>query len=172
MGAVIAGLLLAQPPNQPIGTGRYLESSSNVVAGYNLTLDPDQRSSDHCALINSVACDTAEFEVQLQTPAASVIASVDGRVMSLWRIAKPTGAETVSFRAGTAFAGNLNPPETSKVFPHRRTETMPSKGVVRTHLPVRLSIDYPDGSRVITRFRSVATRCWTGAVTANDICSR
>jgi hypothetical protein len=166
--AAAAGLLVdrldhspAPPPNQPIAAGYHFESPSSVVARTPLVaFSPDQQLGDHCAVLNSIACDSVVVELELRSPATSVVASIDGRVMRLHSVTKltPGGKATVSFRPGIVFSGNLKPRASARVYPQPAID----KSSVRrpTFASVRLLINSADGSHVATQLRMRAVRVW------------
>jgi hypothetical protein len=163
--AAAAGLLIGgldhtppRPMNQPVGAGSRFESPSRVLADNLVLFSPEQQLGDHCAAVNSVSCDRAVVMVRLKSPAASVVVSLDGRMMKLKRITRQTedGLRFAEpFSPGTVFFGKLLPPRTVRVFAHPATETPISRP---TYVSVRLLIDSADGSKVTTQLRVRAAR--------------
>jgi hypothetical protein len=154
----------AQPPNQPTGAGYRFESSSRVVARTPLVVfSPDQQLGDHCAVLNSIACDSVVVQFELRSPATSVLASIEGRVMKLHQVTKATrlgGKSTLSVRPGIVFSGNLSPRASARVFPRPAIEMSSERRP--TFASVRLLIKSADGSQVATQLRVRAGRVWGG----------
>jgi hypothetical protein len=168
--AAAAGLLVdsldhspARPPNQPIGAGYHFESYSRVVARTPLVVfSPDQQLGAHCAVLNSIACDSVVVAFELRSPATSVVASIDGRVIKLHSVTKATrlgGKSTLSFRPGLVFSGNLKPRASARIYPQPASEM---SNVRRpTFASVRLLINSAaDGSQVVTQLWVRAARIW------------
>lgn len=164
--AATAGLLVDRldhsPPRPPIAAGYQFESSSRMVARAPLVVfSPDQQLGEHCAVLNSVACDAVVVAFELRSPAKSVVASIDGRVMKLHLVTKPTRLgrkSTLSFRPGTVFSGNLIPRASARIFPQPAIETLSARRP--TFASVRLLINSANGSQVATQLRARAGRVW------------
>ena len=151
--ALVAGLL--------VGASGHDRSSTPVAATFS-SLTPDQGLGDHCAVINSVACDTIEFDVELKSPARSVVASIGHRAMELQPIPNddgfPAPGEITGVGSGpwTGFYGYLQPSPTRTAVRNAVTAAPPKDGRRRTeYLYARLFITFGDGRH---RIATVASR--------------
>jgi hypothetical protein len=165
--AVVVGVLIGRWQSQPGVAGYPSEPSSSVVAQTFSSLTPDGELGDHCAILNSVACDTAAFDVQLKRAAISVVASMGSRVMKLEPIPRGDGfpAPGEITAAGSApwtgFFGDLQPSGTPNIVRHQ-TRAPLERNQGGTHLSIRLLITYADGGRVTTSVRSEPIRAYAG----------
>jgi hypothetical protein len=166
--AIVAGLLTSGHQSQSANSAVRNEASSPLVAKAYTSLTPDQQLRDHCAVLNSVACDTLTFQLELRRPAVSVRASMGSRVVKLLGTPKsegfPVPDEIVLTRnsaAWTVFSGELFPTGTAHAVEHPRTESI-GRNHGKTSLYVRLLVTYPDGSRVSVVLPADPIRAYEG----------
>jgi hypothetical protein len=168
VAAITAGLLTSGPQSGSASGVVRSEVSSRFVGETYTSLDPDQQLRDHCAVLNSVACDTLTFQLELRRPAVSVVASMGNRVVKLLGTPKSDGFPvpdeiflTRSPAPRTVFSGELFPIGTARAVGRPRAE--PGGGDHRTtYLQVRLLVTYPDGSRVSAVLRVDPIRAYEG----------
>ncbi len=168
VAAIVAGLLTSGHQGRSTNAVVRNEDSSRLVAETYTSLDPDQQLRDHCAVLNSVACDTLTFQLELRRPAVSVVASMGARVVKLLATPKPEGFpvpdEIVLTRSSVpraVFSGELFPIGTARPVAHQRTESI-DRNHRTTYLHVRLLITYLDGSRVGVVLRADPIRGYEG----------
>ncbi len=129
--AVAAGLLLGRGGNKltkpALAVSFRSEPSSRVLAFHNVIL------------VGSLSSDATVVTVVLKRPGASVVASVDGRVIDLRSF-----TSEVVHRPNTGFTGKLKSARTSN-----QGVGIPASGKT---VAVRLRISYPDGSGIATGF--------------------
>lgn len=151
---VAAGALMGRPRANPAASSLHRAAASRVVARSYSLLTPDQQLGDHCAVLNSVACDTLTLQLQLTHPARSVVASMGSRTVRLTATPRADGFPvpdeitlTRSFGPWTVFSGELFP----ALAPHAvayPTLLLGSRDHRPTYVDVRLLITYPNGQRV------------------------
>lgn len=139
------------------------EPASRVVARTSLAYVPDAHLGDHCAVVNSLACDSMYVLLTLKKPAISVVAVVGGRSLTLKRGYAGVPAPPLEFATppgtGTQFSGTLNPSGTLRAVKKQKRDFPTSW---RHHYDfVRLRITYRGGTRVSTLYRSQPQRSWT-----------
>jgi hypothetical protein len=166
--AVAGGALVGRQQANPAGSGLRREVASRVVARSDTSLTPDQQLGDHCAVVNSVACDTLTLQLQLTRPAKSVVASMASRTVRLTATPRtdgfPVPAEitlTRSFAPWTAFSGELFPAGASRPVAHPRSQ-WGGRDHRGSYVNVRLLITYPDGQKVNTTVRVTPLRVYEG----------
>jgi len=168
VGLIVMVLMLAAALGVGILVGAHRRTASvSVVAQTFSSLTPDQDLGNHCPALNSVACDTLTFDVQLKRPAASVVATFGARVSRLEPIPRgdgfPAPGEVVDGSSGpwTGFFGALQPTPSMSVI-RRQLTALPSIGDRRgsTSVRVRLVITYPDGQHVVTSAQAEPIRAY------------
>lgn len=173
--ATLAGLLTDRQASQSVHSVIRHEAYPRLVARTYTSLTPDQQLGAHCAVLNSVACDTLTFQLELRRPALSVVASMGSRggVKLLETPASegfPVPEELVLTRPvpRIVFSGELFPMGTAHAIARPRIESGWSNRETnhpRTRLDVRLLITYPDGSRVRTVLPARPLRVYEGGPT-------
>lgn len=172
--AILGGILIGSlgwHAHVLTGAAYRAEPSKQVVARTVLQFAPDPALGKHCAVLNSLACDSVTVQLFLKKPAKSVVASIYGRTMALERgdhyapmsPLLPRGGVIKPPRAGTAFSGQLDPSMSNlPVVKHQRIDQPTLYRPVNWHrrIVVRLRILYRDGSAVSTKYRSTSQRSW------------
>lgn len=159
--ALLTGLL--------VGAHGQQRSYTPVARSFS-SLTPDLGLGRHCAVINSVACDTIEFDLELKRPARLVAVTIDGRAMNLQPIPSgygfPAPDELGSAGSGpwTGFYGYLQPSPTPTPVRHQLwARANEGRRHREQSLQARVSITYPDGRYRATSVESQPIRIYEGA---------
>jgi hypothetical protein len=166
--AMIVGLLVGRSTQTPASrstpqhaAGYRAEAASLVVDRTSLEFVPDEQLGDHCAVLNSLACDAIHVLLTLKNPATSVVASIGGRSITLKRgyAGSPAPMEYATpAGTGTQFSATLDPSGTIREVRNQRRDP---PTVWRGHYEsVRLRITNRVGGRVSTHYRSLPQRVW------------
>jgi hypothetical protein len=151
-----AGQTAAQPAN-----GYRAEAAAILVDRTSLEFVPDEQLGDHCAVLNSLACDAIHVLLTLKNPATSVVAFIGGRSITLKRgyAGSPAPLEYATpAGTGTQFSATLEPSGTIRVVRNQRRD--PPSAWRGHYESVRLRITNRDGTRVSTHYRSPPQRVW------------
>jgi hypothetical protein len=170
VAAIVAGILVGR--HQSVTTTALVsnQTSSSILAGSYTSLDPDQQLGNHCAVLNSIACDALTVQLELRRPAASVVASMGTRVVRLTATPKSDGfpvPDEITSAHGSGpwhvFSGELLPAGTPEVVSHPKTLRAymnPGKSGVSPYVHVRLLITFANGSRVSQELRTHPIRAY------------
>jgi hypothetical protein len=166
----VAGLLVGR--HQSLTTTALVsnQTSSRIVAGSYTRLDPDQQLGDHCAVLNSIACDALTVQLELRRPATLVVASMGTRVVRLTATPKSDGfpvPDEITSAHGSGpwhvFSGELLPAVTPEIVSHPkilRAFMNPSESGRTPYVHVRLLITFANGSRVSRELRTHPVRAY------------
>jgi hypothetical protein len=159
-------------PGQPAETVDVTESALLVSGAVSLEpvahVQAGRRLSEHCTVINSVACDAFVVQFRLKRPATSVVVSAAGRTAQLRlaaRAERRLGTRQVpgrAYQSRTVFTGALLPYALARlpIAHQQRIELPPSPrdGVRLIRVRVKLLVTYGDGKRARTQFWRTASR--------------